>query len=213
MKYGREYKNTIIWDFFGIPGSGKSTASHKSSNEYKELGLKILEPSYELDHNKSKIARKIIKIKYTFFLMLKSPITFLKIYHLTKNNLYTLKNGQLNQIINIAVKIWIIYHYKGKYDYIVFDEGIAQAAISLSVNSHIKASTNLKELLKILSQRINIRFICIDCDLQEALKRIEKRNSRDTRIECLQSKDEKYDLILKYDNAVKEIDNFLKRNN
>ena len=195
-----------IIDFYGLPGSGKSTTSHNVALKYKNNGKKVVEPSYDLDHEKHKISRKIYKLSILLRTFFFSHKTYLFFKHLAKKNGYTIKNGQINQISNICLKIHFLKKYnKRKLDYIIFDEGIAQAAISLSINSKIAPSQNLKDILLGIKQKIKIQYIYIPCEVNTALERVASRNSKDTRIEKQRTRAAQFLLMNRYNELVSEI--------
>lgn len=111
----------------------------------------------------------------------------------------------MNQIVNIASKLFTIKKYNGKVDYIIFDEGLAQAAISLSVNSSISAEENLKRIVGLVDGCPEIKLIDTRIEIVEAMRRIEIRNSRETRIEVMKNEKEKETLMERYKVASEHI--------
>lgn len=198
-------KKTVILDYYGIPGSGKSTVSHVLSEKYREEGKSVIEPSYIYDHRGSGVTRKLKKISATIQFGMKSPRRFLAVYRLGKLNGYTLTSGLLNQIVNIVTKIYAIEKYIGKFDYIIFDEGLAQAAISLSVNSEHPSAGNFKSIMDLLPDIPEIKLVQVTLDIHEALKRIEIRNSKDTRVEKLEEYNSRILLLQKYERLTTEL--------
>jgi thymidylate kinase len=200
---GSDLKKTIVLDFFGVPGSGKTTKSHEIAESYRRKKKTVVEPSYDLDHGKSSTMRKIIKLWMLIQLPGKKRTS---IKELVRKNGYNSSNGELNQIVNIASKIYAIKKYDGRVDYIIFDEGLAQAAISLSVNSEIPADNNLKQIINIIKTIPEVHLIDTRLSIVEALRRIEKRNSGDTRIEAMKTVQEKEKMMERYEEAVNQID-------
>ena len=198
-------KKTVVLDYYGIPGSGKSTTSHALAEKYREEGKSVIEPSYDYDHHGSCITRKLKKISATIQFGMKSPGRFLSVYRLVKLNGYTRTSGLLNQIVNIVTKVSAVEKYNGKVDYIIFDEGLTQAAISLSINSEYPSTGNFKSILDLIPDIPEIKLVQVTLDVHEALKRIELRNSKDTRVEKLEGYNSRILLLQKYERLTTEL--------
>lgn len=199
---GVDLRETVVLDFFGVPGSGKTTKSHEIAESYRRKGKTVEEPSYDLDHGMSSAKRRLEKLR---MLILLSGKRRKEVKELVRKNGYDGSNGELNQVINIASKLYTIQKYKGKTDYIVFDEGLAQAAISLSVNSDIPADENLKQIITLIDNPPEIQFVDTQLSIVEALRRIEIRSSGDTRVEAMKTEQEKENLMKRYEAASEQV--------
>ncbi len=197
-----DIKKTVILDFFGVPGSGKTTKSHEIANSYRRNGKTVIEPSYYLDHGVPPIIRKIKKYSMLFSIPSEKRR---RIKEIVAANGYDGSNGKLNQIVNIASKLHAIRKYQYNTDYIIFDEGLAQAAISLSVNSGISADDNLRQIVSLIDNAPEIQLIDLRLSIVEALRRIELRNTGDTRVEVMSTEKEKETLMKHYEDAVCQI--------
>lgn len=197
--------NTVVIDYYGIPGSGKTTYSHRLAEGYRANGKKVVEPSYNLDHKKSQIGRKITKLFMAMHMTIWNFRTAKAVITLAKDNGYTRRNGLSNQIVNIFTKLYAVKRHYNRCDYIIFDEGLAQSAISLSVCNGVNASGNLERLLQLAGPIREINFQEIKLEPEKALEYIRKRNSRDTRIEKLESDAQKMQLMQKYVQATEQI--------
>lgn len=196
---------TTIMDFYGIPGSGKTTKSHLLAGEYRKAGKTVIEPSYNYDHGCSSILRRIKKVSIAITFRFMHPYRYSYLKSLVKLNGYVINNGYYSQIVNVITKIHAIEKYSGQYDYIIFDEGIAQTAISLSVNSDIPCADNFYMLMKAIRSKSMLRLFDIRLNISEAMERIRMRNSGDTRVEKLKTETEKIALMKRYEKSVKEI--------
>jgi len=204
---GRNVKKTVYFDFFGLPGSGKSTNAHNMAKKLREQGYMVKEPSFEDDHKKNVIYRKIKKLLTTILFSAVNRCKYRSVRALVSRNGYSLHRNGLNQIINIITKLSAIKQYSNRVEYVIFDEGLAQAAISLSVNSDIPANENLSQIMSMLDGEYRIIFINTEIDLEIALERIAYRNSRDTRIEKMESEEQKKNMMRRYESARMEIEN------
>lgn len=174
---------TVFLEFYGLPGCGKSTVSHAVAEELRKLGKTVAEPSYDLDHRHSDHIRKIKKAGYLLVLLSKHPAVFRKLVKLMKDNGYQGKKGIL-QCSNIAYKL-LAYNDKTDADYVVFDEGLIQSAISLADKAG-KSIENEKLLYGLCKTRDKIS-IYIEVNAETALKRMETREKHDSRIEKIQN--------------------------
>lgn len=199
---GSDLRRTVILDFYGVPGSGKTTESHEIAKSYRKLGNTVIEPSYQLDHGKSIIVRRIKKIQQLLSLQ-KAEKNAIRI--IVRNNGYSPGKGEVSQTINIATKLYAVKKYYGSFDYIIFDEGFAQAAVSLSVNSQVPADENLNQILALTDPIPKLQLVYVKLSISEALKRIANRNSRDTRVEAMQTEQAKIALMKQYEKAANQI--------
>lgn len=192
--------NLVIIDFFGLPGSGKSNRAHLLAEKLRNNGKWVTEPSYNMDHLNSCLSRKIKKfvavVKYSLFDIKQSK----QIIQLILANGY---NKPLSQYVNLAYKIMACKKALGKFDYIVFDEGINQSAVSLSVNSSIKANINFDCLKRIIECKIISIFV--NATVEDALKRMEVRGEKLSRVEQEVCIEKKHELIGKYKIACEEL--------
>lgn len=199
-------------EFYGLPGSGKSTISHLVAEVLKKQNINVIEPSYDMDNN-SKIIRIIKKMYKTIILYIFHHEDYRMLDSVIKSSNYHNKDI-LKQMSNIAYKY--LYYLKEKKDNIVYiwDEGLVQSAISVSSLNVKIINNNLK---KMTSNFNNILNIYIKVDKKVAFDRMKKRLKHESRVEQLsyEQKDDfinnikycceniEYDIII--DNSNKEI--------
>lgn len=177
-------KKTTVLDFYGIPGCGKSTISHLLAEKLREDGYGVFEPSYELDHNLSSTKRKIVKLRQYIRYSLAHPVISNKISKLVADNGYSKFSEILSQRINIATKFVALK--RTGFDYIIFDEGLCQAALSLSLNekSTVDSDTNYIELSNILAQKEKNIVIYLKTDVDRAMVRLNDRGEHNSRTDA-----------------------------
>ena len=202
---GHNIEKTVVMDFYGIPGSGKTKRSHELADRIRKKGFDVVEPSYELDHLMPVTSRKVRKSAMTTFLIFSHPIKFRRVAKLVRKNGYTVGREWASQIVSISTKLFMLARYNRRIEYLVFDEGLAQAAVSLSIKGRIGADENLEQLLKLSESVSEFHLIQVMLGVDEALMRVNKRNSRDTRIEALRTTGEKEALMKRYEAAVAQI--------
>lgn len=195
---------TVVLDFYGLPGSGKTTLSHKIAEKLSYSSNTIAEPSYNYDHKLNPLCRKLKKLFDSFCFSITNFKCFVAIVNIVRNNT-TLGIGCFSDIINITTKVAMISRYQNKRDYIVFDEGIAQAAISLVIDTPEKASNVFQDICKLLDTPYCIKLVRVDCKRDVALDRVLKRKSNDTRVEKMDNEIEMNRYMEKFEKAVNSI--------
>ena len=195
---------TVVLDFYGLPGSGKTTLSHEIAERLTYSSRIVAEPSYDYDHNLNPICRKLKKLFDSICFGITHFKRFATIVSIV-NNYSVLGTGCFSDIINITTKIAMISRYQKKSDYIVFDEGIAQAAISLVINNPEKAGNAFQDICKLLDTPYYIKLVQVECKRDIALDRVLKRKSKDTRVEKMNSKLEMNHFMKQFEKAIKSI--------
>ena len=64
-----DHISAVVFDYYGIPGSGKTTFSHRLAEGYRADGKRVAEPSYDLDHKKNRIIRKLEKVLIAVYMI------------------------------------------------------------------------------------------------------------------------------------------------
>lgn len=190
-------------EFLGLPGSGKSFFSHKVAEKLREGGLDIIEPSWTLDNSCGKYSRAIRKsimaLCYTISHCNKSK----KLKKIIKECGYRGSEAQSFKR-NILYKAYLLS--KNQKSILIFDEGIAQMAISLSVNGSRSAMEIYNEtdhLMVLPTKKIIIR---IDCNIDDALINMNKRETNDSRVEKLADIESKRAMLMQFKHGCDSIE-------
>lgn len=171
---------TVFLEFYGLPGCGKSTVSHLAAEELRKRGRTVLEPTYDTDHRYPGPIRKGIKLGELALFAAARPGAYRDLRRLVRKNGYT--GGEaLAQSANIARKLRA--YDRARADYVVFDEGLSQSAVSL-VRDGGSSAENEAALYGLCRKRRVLRFY-IRVSPETALERMAARGSRDSRIERL----------------------------
>lgn len=194
--------NPVFFEFFGLPGCGKSTVSHAVARLLREEGYTVEEPSFTIDHQR-RIIRKIKKIAIAVGWFIVHYKVYIAIRDIVKKNGY---NGTelLTQTVNVIQKI---RKYNGKADarIYIWDQGLIQAAISLSIKGKISASENYRILLSHVHNSTTIFPILINIDERIALKRMSMRQSNDSRIEKLSTQKLKDEMLSSFQTSINSV--------
>lgn len=196
----------IILDFYGLPGAGKSTVSHLLAESLTKKGYTVSEPTYNTAHKMNPVFRKIVKLSGAVIYSIMRPELFRQNLRLARKCGYSNPKDISSQITNIMIKYFTL-RKKTSLDYIIFDEGLCQSAVSLCV-MRCPEKTNIiaKYLYRYLSGKFTIIPIYLKIEMQQALIQMEKRASNDSRVEKIKSDKEKECLMKKYLNACNNID-------
>lgn len=170
---------SIHVEFFGLPGCGKSTVSHELAMQLRKKGFNVEEPSYVIDHTNPKIIRKMIKLWYCLCTWISRNYCCKEMLSLVKCNGYKGKDAIL-QTSNLILKL---KGYLLKSDFVVWDQGIVQAAISLSINEN--SENGVLENIQILKRICGGEFktVFLQESLENVMRRLENRRSNDSRVE------------------------------
>lgn len=171
-----------IIDLYGLPGSGKSTISHLAADKLREEGYIVKEPSWKLDMDSSGLKRRFHKVLLSLQFALVNPAknhALVKILKAVKNS----ETSFFKMWINFAYTLCSIKRTK-KADFVIMDEGIAQAVLSLYLySSEQEFKKDYKTLLSFADGKL--RFIYCFVLPQIANERIQKRENGASRLEHL----------------------------
>ena len=199
-----DIKKPMVLDFFGLPGCGKSTVSHLLAIKLRKEGYKVYEPSYDLDHTMNAVKRKVVKMCQYIVYVILHPIKAKKIDALIKQNGYEDFSEKLSQCINIVSKFNAID--KNGYDFIIFDEGFFQAAVSLSlVNDRVLSFENLHMMLDAVDPTIRICGVYIQVSKDVSLERMSKRGEKNSRIDAQTNESVKLRLLENFSENCKKL--------
>lgn len=190
-------------EFIGLPGCGKSTISHRLSVDLRKVGYKVVEPSFDMDHQSYAFIRKLSKLFFGAYYYCKEHQQYKVVSNLVKSNGYRGRSAFM-QIVNIAQKLVAYKRFNGE-DYVVWDQGISQAAISLSTHGLRKALDNESDIYAMLPDHPNVLKVFVDCTCSTALKRMSGRKNNDSRVEKMASIEEKVSALTKIESDCEEL--------
>lgn len=157
-----------VIEFFGLPGSGKTTVSKKLIGSMEKKGYKVIRFADYEDYPNPKAL--IIRAMFT-----KAGISFLfhSLAMIVKNRL--LFKADITKRVIYCLSFIGFYTINKDCDYIVMDEGIVQGVICAFYDYNRKSNifSGLAKALK----RLKIRFVYVDVEPETASKRIVIRNT------------------------------------
>lgn len=180
---GNHINGFVCIDFFGLPGCGKSTLSHLVSEKLRAAGLFVKEISYDMDHGKGSLLRTLKKSFATIKLFFFHPCLSWRVSKiLSAYGISLFSKNYFKQIINLSYKICAL---KGQTDIIMFDEGLCQAVLSLSVNNDGMREDCYNSLIGSFTNDRKMINIYVKTEPEIALSRIRKRNDKQSRLDYL----------------------------
>lgn len=192
---------TVIYEFYGLTGCGKSTVSHLLAEHLRSEGWKVAEPTFVLDHKKNKFFRKFYKMIMVVLYAIKQPKLFFFCKEIVKKCGYCSISEVMSQIINLMMKYFLIAQYQ-KSDFIIFDEGFYQAAVALAVKEKPDYSEKiLRCLLKRVEEQYDFKPVYLMTDIECALRNMEMRLTNDSRIEREPDDKRKRTMLANYQKA------------
>ena len=184
-------KNSFI-EFYGLPGSGKSTLSHIVAERLRGEEYSVEEPSYDIDHQQAllKRVRKIATCGYWFVF---HHDQYQRTSEIVKQNGY---HGitAFKQMANVIQKMRI-YNNKTSADIIFMDQGLIQACVSLSMNGMLSAKDNYERLLHLMPNAARATRIYVEVTDELAIERMNKRVTNDSRVEKLKEHAAKVEML------------------
>lgn len=195
-------KTPIVLEFYGLPGCGKSTISHKLADDLRSKGLNVWEPSYEIDRKYGKTMRKVVKFAKLASIAICNHRAYKGVRGLVEANGYHSMSA-LQQLGNIAHKI-DGYKLADRYDVTIWDEGLVQASISLAINASRNASVNESSLMTYSGDAKYVK-VYVKVDKNTALKRMKGRDTNDSRVEKMASLEDQMRYLSLFETACENI--------
>lgn len=186
-------KKPIYLEFYGMPGGGKSTVSHAVSHKLRKKGFDVSEPSYDIDHHNKPSIKKLKKLYVLLEWLFFHNSVYKRVKAIVVCNGYS-GISMIEQTSNVLQKI-SVYLNNCREQIIIWDQGLVQAAISLSIKGMINASDNLKYLYAIIGNEPRTINILIDVDDKVAHERMSLRKTNDSRIEKLHDDNQKHKML------------------
>jgi len=167
----REY----ILDFFGLPGSGKTTIAHMIARKLNEDGYKIQESTYFINNEYSLGKRILVKTLYTFNFTIKHFSFMCELFFMLEKGAFKSWKEAVKQWVNICFVLTVL-NKKNNNQYIIADQGIVQAAISLGIHSEKASVVDIYR--KLCEKTVKpIKFVYVEVDNETSLKRLNSREN------------------------------------
>jgi thymidylate kinase len=172
----------VLVEFFGLPGSGKSTMSRCVAELLRTHGLNVDETTYELDHQHSVVVRLILKASHILRLAITHPFRLLSslvdILSTDQSTWADFGKSLFNWLFIVS-----IVSGKRKYDRVVIlDQGVAQAFWSINFAAQRQARLD-KMLTSVQQSAIKPDLVIyVRAKLQTVGSRLSARTDRASRL-------------------------------
>lgn len=195
-------KKSLFVEFYGLPGSGKSTLSHIVAERLRREGHAVDEPSYMTDHQHP-LPKRVQKMAVGGYWFAFHHAQYCSIRNIVHQNGYTGMEA-FKQIVNVIQKMRI-YNSPKAFEIVIIDQGLIQASISLSMYGAVKAKENYERLLCLMPNAADALRVCIDVDAETAIDRMRKRTTNDSRVEKLKEDSMKEKMLLRISEEIASV--------
>lgn len=193
---------TIFIEFYGLPGSGKSTLSHIVAERLRSEGYAVEEPSYDIDHQHP-LPKKFKKFAIGGYWLVFRHRQYRRISEIVKQNGYKGLTA-FTMTVNVIQKMRI-YNSRKHAEIVIIDQGLIQACVSLSTNGDISTKENYEKLLCLMPNAAAASRIYIDVDDETAIDRMSKRATNDSRVEKLKDHNSKMEMLGRIRKEIKSV--------
>ncbi len=193
----------IIIDFFGLPGSGKTTIADRLVATLQKRGFKTIQPIHDVNLGYGSLRRIITKIMASTVYSLSHPQFMYELFANLERGCFRGTGEAVKLWINTGFVLYFMTRAKS-CDFLVADQGIAQIAISLTINCK---RTNIETIIKGFLDQIKapVKLIYIHTDIHNVLERLEHRPYGRSRVDKAASIQEKTAQLRKIQSSCSEI--------
>jgi hypothetical protein len=197
------FNQSVIIEFNGLPGCGKSTTATLLMERLKLMGYEV---GYFEDLQNCKYSNRRMKNIKLVLNSLKPP--YIKvIYNLLKVwlNLKPFKFSRINYI-KLVYNFYFIYFSKEvtkRYDFIICDQGLIQGILSIMHTDIIKDNSYIQELVdSILYNLKDIYWVNCNVNYRTAKERIRSRGLTQGRLDFINDDNRLFSALLKQELAL-----------
>ncbi|QQK80445.1 AAA family ATPase [Salicibibacter cibi] len=187
-----------IYEFIGMPGSGKTTVAGHVINHLKADGYSVPSIKEIIKVRTFKLNRPSQLIKYIsfFFFCLVNVLLFYKVLTFSSSVKPRNTESYIYSIVLMRHLYYIRTLKKKNYDIIIMDEGTLQYVWSIVLSGDSFSKARLTKLVRALSKKNDVNLLFMSFDAKSAADRVKKRNLKSGRINLLSS--QKLESLLTY---------------
>lgn len=193
---------TII-DFYGAPGSGKTTVSRMVSKKLADEGYKVDEHIFQVNNEYHPVNRIFIKGLTAVGYTLKNFAFIKEIFSLAQLHTFSSRKIAVKQWVNVCFVMSSLARRRNQ-DIIIAEQGLTQAVISLALNCTPKDfSAMINKMEKHLSA--DIVYVHVRIGTAENLTRLKNRNEGNSEVELEADGKKKEELLDNINEICEEI--------
>jgi thymidylate kinase len=175
-------KRTLIIEFFGLPGVGKSALSNRISEIlFEEYDLFVKQGAYNLSHEMGRFRRMLVKLFYVMKELIFHPhYSIASIKAIIRTQQRTIKD-LIKVIFNWLFVSSLLRSSRNGFGVKIFDEGIFQALWSIGFSGNDESLTIMQPILAMAP--LPEILVVPEANLDIITSRIAKRPKHDSRLE------------------------------
>lgn len=176
----------LFVEFIGLPGSGKSTLSHRVAQSLRALGVPVTEPTYWLDHVAHRYVRQSMKALLALTTILTFPRLALYCFDGLRRTRQRTWRDFLMTFLNFAYVSLTIKRLSKTPGVHFLDQGLLQAVWSIGYSSNAGESV-LRHYGRVLRLLLPARLVAVIVHASTAtlVERLAMRPARGSRLERL----------------------------
>lgn len=175
----------MIIEFFGFPGSGKTTICNGLITSLEKDNKTVIRGTF--DHL-GKVHRVFSKVLFSFLCLVLAPKFYFQSIH------FLIKSRSIGDFLNLTYLYGRYAYYKNTDKIVIFDQGLMQAYLSIASFTKSSVVYNPKPLLEQLD-RLIVLELDFDSTKERLLSRADKSSRAQKNMESLQGYYQKYESV------------------
>ena len=172
---------SVIVEFVGVPGVGKSTLSHQTAKILKSDHSHVAEPIRRVD-NRSGLHRVLSKGRFAVEQALRHPRTALSTTEDLLKIDQTSSTDQVRVIFNLQYVSGVMTHAHLNHNVTLLDQGPYQGVWSVGLHSLSDWGYLFDHFEQFLSRTAPDLVVCVDAETDTITDRLANRSGGDTRL-------------------------------
>lgn len=175
-----EANKPLVIDFFGPPGSGKTTISHLLGQKLSQQGYRVDESIYQVNSKISHAMRKVIKFGTASWYTIRERAFVRDFFGSLDKKTFRNWHEALTHWLNFCFALHFLTR-KSNHDIVIAEQGLAQGVVWLATHGN----NNAHELFEKLEKKVGtpIIYVRVQVSEEETLARLKQRNDGKSEVE------------------------------